>query len=72
MGKTKGALRDTRLNELVQARFVKRQVTTLNPFDSGGVDIHAGDLVPNLREHCRLHQPYVAAAEDTDSQCLSP
>jgi hypothetical protein len=28
--------------------------------------------VPNLREHCRLHQPYVATAEDTDSQCVSP
>ena len=55
VGKTQGALRDTRLNEVAQARFVKGQVTTLNLFDSGGVDIHARDLVPNLGEHCRLH-----------------
>ena len=65
-------LRDARLHELVQAGFLKGQVTALDALDAGGVDIHAGDLMPYLGEHCRLHQSHVAAAEDTDSQCFSP
>ena len=57
---------------LMSSNSGARYSLALNPLDSGRVDIHAGDLVPDLGEHCRLHQSDVAAAEDTDSQCFSP
>lgn len=72
MGKPKRFLRHTRLYEVTQARLKEGELTPLNLLDSGGINIHADNLMPDLGKYRRLHQSYIAAAEDTDSHSLSP
>ena len=72
MGKPKRFLRHTRPDEVIQARFEEGEFSPLNLLDSGGIDIHADNLMPDLGEYRCLHEPYVAAAEDTDSHSFSP